>query len=84
MVRQSVATFRQAGAMMLGIGMLVSILGVMLFFEANLLRLGNLMVVGGVTALFGPLRTQNFFLQESRQQAAIITGLGMNCIIAGC
>ena len=74
---------RQAGAALLGIGMILSFLGVMLFFEGNLLRLGNICIILGIPLLLGPNRVRQFFMKESRMQASIITGLGILLVFTG-
>ena len=74
---------RQAGAALLGIGMILSFLGVMLFFEGNLLRLGNICIILGIPLLLGPNKVRQFFMKESRMQASIITGLGILLVFTG-
>ena len=74
---------RQLGAALLGIGMILSFLGVMLFFEGNLLRLGNICIILGIPLLLGPNRVRQFFMKESRMQASIITGLGILLVFTG-
>jgi hypothetical protein len=62
---------------------MLTFLGMMLFFERNLLRIGNLLIVGGITVLIGPTRVQSFFFQRQRTQAAIITLIGLYFVDAG-
>jgi len=68
---------RQLGATLVGIGVVLTFLGMMLLFERNLLRLGNISLIAGVFLLIGPGRVTGFFLKESRVQATIITSLGV-------
>lgn len=79
--------------------MILSFLGVMLFFEGNLLRLGtyyyitttliiliiagNICIILGIPLLLGPNRVRQFFMKESRLQASIITGLGILLVFTG-
>jgi hypothetical protein len=67
---------KQLGAALLGIGILLSFLGVMLLFERNLLRLGNICFIIGVFLLIGPEFVLSFFMKESRIQASILTAIG--------
>lgn len=68
---------KQLGAGLVGVGMLLTFMGMMLFFEGNLLRLGNICIILGIPLLVGPNRVKKFFLKESRMQASIVTSLGM-------
>lgn len=69
---------RQIGATLVVVGTLLTFIGMALFFEGNLLRLGNISIITGVPLLVGPNRVRQFFFQKSRSQATIITSLG-NC-----
>ena len=40
----------------------------MLFFEGNLLRLGNLFLLSGITLLLGPNKVRGFFMKAERMQ----------------
>lgn len=62
--------------MMIGAGFMLTFLGMMLFFERNLLRIGNLLIVGGITMFVGPEKVKNFFFQRSRMQATSIVVIG--------
>lgn len=48
----------------------------MLFFEGNLLRFGNILLIAGIPLMLGPGRVKNFFMQKKRTQATVITSLG--------
>ena len=74
---------KQLGAMMVGVGMLLTFMGIMLFFEGNLLRLGNISTIIGVPLLIGPNRVREFFIKESRMQASMITALGILLVFWG-
>lgn len=74
---------RQLGATLLGIGILLTFMGMMLFFEGTLLRLGNLCMIGGIPLLIGPSRVKGYFLKQSRMQATIITSLGILLVFWG-
>jgi uncharacterized membrane protein len=71
------------GSMMIGAGFMLTFLGMMLFFERNLLRLGNLLIVGGITMLIGPARVKDFFFQPHRLTATIITSIGLLLVLSG-
>lgn len=74
---------RQVGSYFLGGGLILMFIGMMLFFESNLLRLGNIMAIMGATLLIGPDKLGSFFLQKSRLQATIIIGLGVLLLLTG-
>lgn len=74
---------KQIGASLLGFGLLFTFLGMMLFFEGNLLRLGNLCIIAGIPLLVGPNRVRQFFSKPSRLQATIITGFGILLVFWG-
>jgi hypothetical protein len=74
---------KKLGATLLAVGVLLTMFGVMLFFESNLLRLGNICLIFGVTFLIGPSKVRGFFLKESRMQASIITSIGILLVFTG-
>lgn len=49
----------------------------MLFFEGNLLRLGNISLIAGIVLTIGPNNVKGFLLSEKRIQASLITCLGV-------
>ena len=67
---------KKIGMMLLGAGMVFTMLGVSLFFNKTLMRLGNLMFISGIPMTLGPGRTVGYFLQPKKARA---TG----CLIAG-
>jgi len=74
---------KQLGGFLLAIGFFLSIMGMMLFFEGNLLRLGNICIIVGIPLLIGPDRVRGFFMKQSRIQASIITSIGIILVFAG-
>ena len=74
---------KQIGAALVSLGCLLTLMGVMLFFEGNLLRLGNVLVVLGTPLLIGLDRTRAFFMKKERLNATIITALGIATVILG-
>ena len=82
-VKALVKNPKQLGAMMVGVGMLLTFMGIMLFFEGNLLRLGNISTIIGIPLLIGPNRVREFFLKESRMQASMITAIGILLVFWG-
>ena len=67
---------RKVGTVLLGAGVMLTILGVSLFFNKTLLRIGNLLLCMGVPILIGPGRTAGYFLQPTKARA---TG----CLLSG-
>ena len=74
---------KQVGAALIGVGVLLTVMGMMLFFEGNLLRLGNMCIISGIPFLIGAGRVKNFFLRPERMQATIITALGIALVFMG-
>jgi len=74
---------RQLGAGLLGVGVLLTFMGMMLFFEGTLLRLGNMCIIFGIPLLVGPDRVRSFFMKESRMQASTITAVGILLVFWG-
>lgn len=67
---------KQLGSILVGAGVIFTFMGMMFFFEGNLIRLGNICLVSGIVLLIGPKGLAGFFLKESRMQATIITSIG--------
>ena len=74
---------KRLGATLLALGMLFTTFGMMLFFEGNLLRLGNIFMIFGITFLLGPNKVRGFFMKAERMQATIITGVGIFLVFTG-
>jgi hypothetical protein len=67
---------RRIGVPLLGLGMVFTIMGVSLFFNKTLMRLGNLMFIAGVPTTIGPSRTAGYFFQPQKMRAS-------SCLFAG-
>ena len=74
---------KRLGATLLALGLLFTTFGMMLFFEGNLLRLGNMFMISGITFLLGPNKVRGFFMKAERMQATIITGVGVFLVFTG-
>jgi len=74
---------KQLGATLLAVGFFLTIMGMALFFEGNLLRLGNICMILGIPMLLGPDRVRGFFMKQSRIQATIITSIGIFLVFVG-
>ena len=68
---------RKIGLPLLGIGAILTVLGVGLFFNKMLMRLGNLFFVAGVPMTIGPGRTAGYFFQpkKARATACLTSGI---------
>jgi uncharacterized membrane protein YgcG len=64
-------------------GAIVTILGVTLFFNKTLMRMGNLLFVAGVPLLIGTGRTVGYFLQPTKARATICLGCGIFLVLVG-
>lgn len=58
-------------------GALFLILGVVLFFDATLLALGNVLFVSGIAMLIGPQRTLAFFTRKQKLRGTLCFFAGM-------
>ena len=76
-------TRRNVGATLLIGGGVLTLIGMTLFFERNLLRLGNICIILGIPLLIGPSIVYNFFMQPKRAQATIITAMGIFLVFIG-
>eukprot|EP00529_Nitzschia_sp_RCC80_P042651 CAMPEP_0113457182 /NCGR_PEP_ID=MMETSP0014_2-20120614/9274_1 /TAXON_ID=2857 /ORGANISM="Nitzschia sp." /LENGTH=467 /DNA_ID=CAMNT_0000348665 /DNA_START=70 /DNA_END=1469 /DNA_ORIENTATION=+ /assembly_acc=CAM_ASM_000159 len=74
---------RQIGVPMLGIGMALTLVGMSLFFNKMLMRLGNLFFVGGVPMTLGPGRTAGYFFQPKKARATACLGSGIFLVFVG-
>lgn len=68
---------RRIGLPLLGLGAVFTVLGVSLFMNKTLMRLGNLMFIAGVPTTIGPSRTASYFFkpQKTRATACLFAGI---------
>mmetsp|Transcript_13944 Transcript_13944/g.20858 ORF Transcript_13944/g.20858 Transcript_13944/m.20858 type:complete len:204 (-) Transcript_13944:168-779(-) len=81
--RQLFQNQKQIGLTLVSIGILLTILGMILFFEKNLLRLGNILFIAGISMVIGPQRVGQFFFQPKRLQSTAIFMLGLFMVLTG-
>jgi Got1/Sft2-like family len=74
---------RKTGLLFLGGGLAITFLGISLFFNRTLLRLGNLMFMAGVPMTLGPSRTLGYFVQPEKLRATACLGLGIFLVFMG-
>lgn len=74
---------RKIGLPLLGIGGGLTILGMTLFFNKTLMRLGNLFFVAGVPITLGPGKTAGFFLQPKKARATGCLAAGIMLVFIG-
>ena len=74
---------RKIGLPLLGIGAALTILGISLFFNKTLMRLGNLFFVAGVPMTIGPGRTAGYFFQPTKARATACLALGIFLVFVG-
>ena len=72
---------RRIGFALLGGGALVTMLGVALFFNKALLRMGNFLFICGVPMTMGPSRTMSYFLRREKMRATACLGLGIFLVL---
>ncbi|KAL7565254.1 hypothetical protein ACA910_014550 [Epithemia clementina (nom. ined.)] len=74
---------RRIGLSLVGAGSVVTMLGISLFFNKSLLRLGNLLFICGVAITMGLSRTAGFFLKAEKLRATLCLGLGILLVFLG-
>ena len=74
---------RKLGLLFLGGGTVFTLLGITLFFNKTLMRLGNLLFVIGIPLLLGLGRTAGYFLQPRKARATGCLGCGIFLVFVG-
>jgi hypothetical protein len=74
---------RRIGLSLLASGTVVTMLGMSLFFNKALMRLGNLLFIAGVPVTLGPTRTAGYFLQADKMRATACLGVGIFLVLVG-
>jgi hypothetical protein len=74
---------RKTGLMLLITGFSVTFLGITLFFNKTILRLGNLLCIIGVLFTIGPTQTIQYFIQPEKMRATICLLLGIFLVFIG-
>jgi len=74
---------RKIGLPLLGVGAALTFLGVTLFFNKALMRLGNLFFIAGVPMTIGPGRTAGYFFQPKKARATACLSLGIFLVFVG-
>jgi len=74
---------RKLGIIFLSSGAVLTVLGITLFFNKTLMRLGNLLFVAGVPLMIGTGRTVGYFLQPKKARATGCLGCGIFLVFVG-
>ncbi len=74
---------RKIGILLASSGAVFTLLGISLFFNKTLLRMGNLLFISGVPLILGPSRTAGYFLQPNKFRATSCLLLGIFLVLAG-
>jgi hypothetical protein len=74
---------KKVGITLLTAGAAVSMLGVSLFFNKALLRIGNLLLLAGVPLTLGPTRTAAYFLKPQKARATGVLAVGIFFVFIG-
>lgn len=74
---------RQIGFGLLGSGSIITMLGISLFFNKTLMRLGNLLFIAGVPMTLGPSRTLGYFVKREKFRATGCLALGIFLVFIG-
>ena len=74
---------KKIGMVLLGGGTVFTLLGMSLFFNKTLMRMGNLLFIVGVPMTIGPGRTAGYFLQPKKARATGCLGTGIFLVMVG-
>jgi hypothetical protein len=74
---------KKVGMILLGGGAVFTLLGISLFFNKTLMRLGNLLFIAGVPLFIGPGRTTGYFLQPKKARATGCLATGIFLVLVG-
>lgn len=72
----------EIGAALVSFGSLFLVLGILLFFDAALLALGNVLFTAGITLLIGPQKTFYFFARKQKLRGTVCFFVGMLLVFA--
>ena len=64
-------------------GVSFTVLGVMLFFDAALITLGNMLFLVGLLIIMGPKRTAGFFFDRDKWRGTLFYFLGIFMVLHG-
>lgn len=72
---------RRIGLLLLGSGTVVTMMGITLFFQRTLMRLGNLLVIAGIPMTIGPRRTAGYFMDPQKTRASVCLAAGIFLVL---
>jgi hypothetical protein len=72
---------RRIGLLLLGSGTVVTMMGITLFFQRTLMRLGNLLVIAGIPMTIGPSRTASYFMDPKKTRASVCLAAGIFLVL---
>lgn len=74
---------KKVGFALLGSGFIFTVLGITLFFNKALMRLGNLLFIAGIPMTIGPTRTMGYFLKPKKVRATGCLAVGIFLVMIG-
>ncbi|KAH8098500.1 hypothetical protein JL720_1446 [Aureococcus anophagefferens] len=74
---------RKTGLIMCAAGAASTMLGVSLFFEKNLIRLGNVLLVAGAPIVVGPQSASRYVLNPAKLRGSLCFACGFMLILSG-
>ena len=74
---------RKTGLIMCAAGSALTMLGISLFFEKNLIRLGNLLLVFGAVFVVGPKRASAYLVDPTKLRGTLVFAFGFFLILSG-
>jgi hypothetical protein len=69
------------GFTLLGIGTMITMLGISLFFNKTLMTMGNLCWIAGIPITLGPTRTMGYLLQPEKFRATACLAVGIFLVL---
>jgi hypothetical protein len=72
---------RRIGLLLLGSGTVVTMMGITLFFQRTLMRLGNLLVIAGIPMTIGPQRCVGYFMDPQKTRASVCLAAGIFLVL---
>ncbi|KAI8338607.1 putative GOT1-membrane protein required for ER to Golgi transport [Chlamydoabsidia padenii] len=71
---------QKIGVALTGLGVFFMFLGVISFFDAGLLAIGNILFIAGIPLTIGTQRTLGFFSQRSKLRGSICFLIGISLV----
>ncbi|KAJ1445783.1 hypothetical protein M885DRAFT_548871 [Pelagophyceae sp. CCMP2097] len=74
---------RKTGMIMCVLGAASTMLGVSLFFEKNLIRIGNVLLLSGAPIVVGPQRAARYLMAPAKLRGSLVFLMGFMLVLSG-